>query len=662
MKQSHMAVLSTRKLENKMKQLAQSWENFISGHSSQDHMRNTVLGSWKRCQEFGVNPKQKQTTLSLSDDELHDLLQRSKLYSAAKPFIDKLSGQIMETGYLITLSDNKGRIIYLQGERHVRREGELMNFVPGADWSEHAAGTNAIGTSITTRMPVQIFSAEHFCQGCHPWICSSAPIIDPLTDELMGVLDLTGLWYEAQPHSLGLVTSSALFIQQHLAQTHRERERHLLERFHQASVRWPQDTVVLLGTRFNVLNRNRGCFLHWNLDKPEWLHACEWKPLLDELNSPSPQNAPPNEIDLYQLHARAYVERIILDEQLIGFLVVLQHHDTRRQPSVTLATTQPPDEWQEILGESPEIRHVIEKCRMISDVNVTLLLTGESGTGKEKLARAVHKSSRGTKPFVAINCGAIPKDLIASDLFGYEPGTFTGGTPRGKKGKFEEADGGTMFLDEIGEMPLDLQVHLLRVLQEKEVVRLGSSKPIPVDVRIIAATNRDLKTMVAEGKFRSDLYYRLNTVSIHLPSLRERKEDIPLLAQHYLDLFSRKYTKPVRSISSETLSFLFHYHWPGNIRELQNAIEHAVLFTDSAEIAIEDLPPFLVSQLKHSDGATPPAATTLSPVEQEEKKILEHLLLTHQGNLSVVARECKIARTTLYRRLRKYQLKEPARQ
>lgn len=662
MKHSHMAILSTRKLENKMKALTQAWENFISGHFSQDHMRNTILGSWKRCQEFGVNPKQKQTTLSLSDDEMIDLLQTSHLYSAAKPIIDKLADQIVETGYLITLSDNKGRIIYLQGAKRIRREGELMNFVPGADWSEHAAGTNAIGTSIATRMPVQIFSAEHFCQGCHPWICSSAPIIDPLTDQVVGALDLTGLWYEAQPHTLGLVTSSALFIQQRFAQSHREREKYLLERFHQASVRWPQDTIVLLDTRCKVLKRNRGYFQHWNLDKPEWLHAPEWKPLTYELNSPSPQNVPPNEIDLDQLHTRAYIERIILGEQLIGFLIVLQHHDARRQLPAIPAATQPPHGWQEILGESPEIRKVIEKCRMISDVNVTLLLTGESGTGKEKVARAVHKSSsRSKQPFVAINCGAIPKDLIASDLFGYEPGTFTGGTPKGKKGKFEEADGGTMFLDEIGEMPLDLQVHLLRVLQEKEVVRLGSSKPIPVDVRIIAATNRDLKEMVAEGKFRSDLYYRLNTVSIHLPSLRERKEDIPLLAGHFLEVFSRKYTKPVRSFNCETLSFLRHYHWPGNIRELQNVIEHAVLFTDSAEIVIEDLPPFLLSQLQHGDGEAPPAMTTLSPMEQEEKKILENLLLTHKGNLSVIARECKIARTTLYRKLRKYQLQKPAR-
>lgn len=654
MNQLSMAILSTRKLESKMKALTDAWENFISGNSSEQDMRSVILGSWKRCQEFGVNPKQQQTTLSLSDTELTDLLKTSTLYQTAKPIMDKLTEQLIDTGYLITLTDSQGRIIYLRGERRVLSEGEKMNFVQGADWSEHAAGTNAIGTSIVTKKPVQIFSAEHFCQGCHQWICSSAPILDPLTGQVIGVLDLTGLWYEAQPHSLGLVASHALHIQQLLAQNRREWDHCLLERYHQASLRWPNDTIVLMDARFQVRKRNREFFQNWNLNQPDWLQRAEWKPLKDELISLATRDVSNADICIHPLQARAYIERISLNGQPIGFLVVLRQQYT--------ALPKPLYGWRDLLGESPEFRKIIQKCQTVSEVNVNVLITGESGTGKEKVARAIHNnSSRSRQPFVAINCGAIPKELIASELFGYEPGTFTGGNLKGKKGKFEEANLGTIFLDEIGEMPLDLQVHLLRVLQEKEVVRLGSSKPIPVDVRIIAATNRDLKDMVAKGNFRSDLYFRLNTVSIHLPPLRERKDDILLLARHFLEVYSRKYDKPQRPFSSEALAFFRNYSWPGNIRELQNVVEHAVLFATSDEIVMDDLPQYLTQQPKPCDAEPTPALSHLSLIEQEEKKMLERLLLTHRGNLSEIARECKIARTTLYRKLRKYQLMQPSR-
>lgn len=196
-KNVHMAILSTRNLDDKMREMEQLWEHFISGRPplEKETLRNSILYSWKRCQEFGVNPKQTRTTISLSGSELPKLLQNWQLYNAARPILEELSYQIKETGYLITLCDKNGRILYLDGDRRVLRQGELMNFVPGADWSEQAAGTNAIGTSIATKSPVQIFSAEHFCQGCHPWTCSSAPIIDPLTDETLGVLNVTGLWH-----------------------------------------------------------------------------------------------------------------------------------------------------------------------------------------------------------------------------------------------------------------------------------------------------------------------------------------------------------------------------------------------------------------------------------------------------------------------------------
>lgn len=282
-------------------------------------------------------------------------------------------------------------------------------------------------------------------------------------------------------------------------------------------------------------------------------------------------------------------------------------------------------------------------------------LDGESGTGKEVIAQTIHEAShRKNQPFIAINCGAIQKELIGSELFGYERGSFTGARKDGKKGKFEEANGGTLFLDEIGEMPIDLQVHLLRVLQEKEVTRIGSSKPIPVNVRIIAATNKDLHKLIQQGQFRDDLFFRLNVVTVNFPPLRERKEDIPLLADYFLKQFAEKYEKQSLSFAKETLEFLNNYRWPGNIRELQNALEHAVIFSDTSIINLVNLPSYLLEN--RVEEALSEQDDEFSLIEQEEKKILLQLLNETNWNVSAVAKRMNIARSTLYRKLKKYEI------
>lgn len=308
------------------------------------------------------------------------------------------------------------------------------------------------------------------------------------------------------------------------------------------------------------------------------------------------------------------------------------------------------------------------KREMVADADVPVLLLGESGTGKERFARALHASSRRRdKPFLAINCGAIPKELVAAELFGYEPGTFTGGLKQGKKGKFEEANGGTLFLDEIGEMPLEFQVHLLRVLQEKEILRLGGSRPIPVDVRIIAATHRDLAQMVREGRFRADLFYRLNVVSVAIPPLRERRDDIPLLLEHFVKRFADKYNRSRPQLDPELEAFLVHrYDWPGNVRELENAVEHAVLFCTGGRIDISHFPP-AIAHAYHTDRqgqtrgswSTQPAGTRDDRAAQERQRLLQVLSETG-GNLSEAARRLGIARTTLYRKLKKLGLEKQA--
>lgn len=244
----------------------------------------------------------------------------------------------------------------------------------------------------------------------------------------------------------------------------------------------------------------------------------------------------------------------------------------------------------EIIGNSSSLKQVIKKAERITKADCTVLVTGETGTGKELMARAIHmKSDRARKPFVAVNCAAMAKELLDSELFGHVQGAFTTAV-RSREGRFQAADGGTIFLDEIGEMPFDLQAKLLRVLQFKEFSAVGESKVRHVDVRIIAATNADLKQLVKDGAFRQDLYYRLNVIQLKLPALRERGDDIRELAMHFIDKLATRYGKPVTRISDEAFQMLLRHNWPGNIRELENAIEHAVLMCLDDVIVPEDLP------------------------------------------------------------------------
>ena len=304
--------------------------------------------------------------------------------------------------------------------------------------------------------------------------------------------------------------------------------------------------------------------------------------------------------------------------------------------------------FESIITKSSKMQRVIELIKVVAKSNATVLITGESGTGKELVARAVHSHSpRMGRPFVAVSCGALPESLLESELFGHEKGSFTGAYAQ-KKGKFEFANRGTLFLDEVGEMSGNIQVHLLRVLEEKEFTRVGGNEPIKVDVRVISATNKDLKRAIANGEFREDLYYRLNVVTIELPPLRERKEDIPLLAQHFLNKFALENDKEVTGFSPEATKSLLDYDWPGNVRELENAVERGVILAKGSLVTVADLP-----QESASLARSVPIGRALREVERNH--ILSVLNGTG-GNYSEAARVLGITRMTLYNKAREYSL------
>ncbi len=321
----------------------------------------------------------------------------------------------------------------------------------------------------------------------------------------------------------------------------------------------------------------------------------------------------------------------------------------QKQQEITQVLDQP---FHEFIGNSDEMRQVFSTIQKVAKTDANVLILGENGTGKELVARALHRNSpRANEVFISVDLGSIAETLFESELFGHERGAFTD-AKKEKPGRFEIASGGTLFLDEIGNLSLPMQAKLLTVIERREVVRVGANKPKPIDVRLICATNTNIHQMVAEGTFRQDLLYRINTVEIHLPPLRDRQGDIALLAKHFIAQYSKKYKKDISNLSAEALKKLNTYHWPGNVRELQHAIERAIIMCDSNLLQPDD---FYLSAIKQPKPVGDTEFDSYN-LEEIERAIINKVLKQYQGNISQAAAELGITRTSLYRRMEKYDL------
>ncbi|SFI59156.1 sigma-54-dependent Fis family transcriptional regulator [Thermoflavimicrobium dichotomicum] len=638
--------------------LMDKWEKLLSDSEVPEYNRSIITSSWKRCLAKKIDPLRKEADVIYSGDDLKEQQEKNQfLLEIASPYIDELFEYYSGQPTLVMLTDPKGIILKGIATSEAWAKVDPIRFVPGADWSEEASGTNAIGTAIIEGKPTQVFAAEHFCQGWHPWVCSAAPIRDPFTNQLLGVLDLTAEKRLVQAHDLHLITSQVRKIEHEIRNIISKQNLTLIENIMDII----HDPLVIFDAQGRITRYNSPALHLLRIQSGEFiqtLFGCSMNDIKDKSCT--------MKLSKHGQEWAVQFQPYKIDTRFMGGMALFRKitpSNTKFKQLSTTSLSLPASStryrFDQIITRNPKMKHVIQLAKKAAFSDKTLLITGESGVGKEVFAQSVHSlGPRNRFPFVSINCGAIQRDLLASELFGYAPGTFTGADPKGKKGKFELAHKGTLFLDEIGELPLEAQAYLLRVLEEQVVVPVGGSDPIQVDVRVIAATNRDLAQEVKNGNFREDLFYRLNVLHLEIPPLRERKEDIPLLVNHFL--YSQKEKDQIQLIDTSALEKLMQYHWPGNVRQLKNVLDKAMFHDQDGCISEEDLPAEIIGSAKRcenkaSDGDFRDKKHKLSNPVITKEMLTQTLKLTG-GNISKTARLLQVSRTTIYRKMSKFGL------
>ncbi|CAH2602881.1 Sigma-54-dependent Fis family transcriptional regulator [Rhodovastum atsumiense] len=630
------------------RQLRLAWEAFMQGRHPPPALRPVVLESWRRSQQHRIQASRHHAPLLGEPELFRRRTAGASLLQAARPALAKARTFLADANAMVLLTDAAGTIIEASGDPRVLEFGRRIHLQQGGLWTEAAIGTNAIGTALASGEPVQIHAAEHFCDEVQRWTCAATPIHHPLDGQLLGILDISGPASSFHPQSLAHAVMAGQHIEAMLERAIRAEHDRLLQSLVRRRPDWLADELLAVDPRGIVVHATEHALpglerLHPGLLQGRTLPAlagspCEhWPELLARL-------LPGGTVELVQHEGRA-----------LGAVLVLR---SRRRPpaaSTAPAAAARPEAagFEAILGQSPALRAVIERARRFAASDAPVLIEGETGVGKELFARAIHQDSAARRgAFVPINCGGLPRELIASELFGYAEGAFTGARSKGHAGRIEAAQDGLLCLDEIGEMPLELQAFLLRVLEDGVVYPIGSNEGRKVRVRIVSMTNRNLAAEVAAGRFRQDLYYRLATLRLAIPPLRERRDDVPALAVHYCRLAAARLGRPAPELGEDALALLRDYWWPGNVRQLRNVIEAMVVAAEHPCLGAGDVPTELLPGTA-LDAPAPmpgPEAAPASLKATERAAILAAVRACH-GNLTRAARQLGIARSTLYRRL-----------
>ncbi len=588
----------------------------------------SILRSWARCQALGLEGRSNSLPEPLTDYEFALTAEEAEAFKRlCRPEVEALYADAQATDSIVILTNGSGLVLDTIGSLDFAERAARVALRPGVPWSEQIAGTNAIGTSLAEGCPIEVRGAEHYLECNRILSCSAIPIIGP-QGNVLGVLDLSGPAETHHAHALGLVRLAAEQIEHRLFE----------QDFGGADVVRLHVDPAMLGTsregilvfedgRLKAANRHGLALIGRQYDA---IGKTSWADLFrDRLAALADGGS------LKRENGTTLVGR------LDGFRKV-------PAPASRVARPVPPAVPRPIFDL--EASHAIARAVRLLDAAVPVLIRGETGTGKEIFARAAHAGcARSDKPLIAVNCAALPETLMEAELFGYQAGAFTGARPGGSKGYLREADGGVLFLDEIGDMPLTLQTKLLRALQEREVVPLGGGRAVPVDFMLICATNRNLWDFVEAGTFRSDLYFRIAQYSFELPPLRHRADRAQLVEELWDSLGARSRRN---TLTQECRAQLVTYEWPGNFRQLVGCLRAMLALCEPGEtLTIDALPSDVRFGVTITEKSLPPREKALSTLEAITATAMQDALRAAKGNVSLAARQLGVSRSTLYRRM-----------
>ena len=671
---------------NNQSQMEMSRQKFIKTGEIDKCVPDEIAESWRKSAEFGVDANSEILPGKLNRDVLTNVIVQlntrdSYFYDAEAKMLDRL-------GAAIVFVDDHLDVFAIRGSRELKDELRAKNFRFGSNLAESRIGTNAIALAFESGQDKWVYGSEHYLDALKNYVCVATcpPFAKPYRE---GIAFPCMIIVPKSKYSMELRS-----IFSYILKTHMYRQNSILNSNYLMYNAVINFFVAQSGMCYIAVD-NSGCIVDVSdnvltcqkvkLNQIIGMKLKDFSPSLGDVCENDVSDEAPAQLKRAMLNVGPYYVKkkdVLSSGEVIGRVIFLSRDPQLLAQKLEaydhLADTDVPDRrttsakssayvakysFDNLIGFSRTFTAVVRKAQRVAESSSNVLILGESGTGKELFAQSIHNaSSRRGRPFVSLNCAAMPRELIDSELFGYVEGAFTGARKSGSPGKIELADGGTLFLDEIGDMPLDLQVHLLKVLEDRQVTRLGDIKPRKVNIRIIVATNQNLQSLVEQGKFRLDLYYRINVITIRLPALRDRKEDIPDLAYSFLSQCSKALGKSVTYISQNVLQAFKAYDWPGNLRELRNAVEYGVNLAAAQKMTINDIPDNIAAlvQDEPEDGDSEGEGvfgSAMSESDIEMRQILE-LLEKYRGNKSKVADEMGMSRPALYRRLRKLNIEE----
>lgn len=667
MAQEHLPADAGADEQQRISRLALPERQFTSpGMFHASEQAAMIKESHRRSSEYGLTPDSEPDYSPILKGDLSCKIEQNRgLSTYALPVMETLYEQIVNTHSIVILTDAQGTILHSLGDDDFVEKADRVALCPGVAWSEQSKGTNAIGTAIAEQVPTLVHADQHFLTINHFLTCSAAPIIDH-QGQLIGVLDVTGDHRSFHKHTMALVRMSAQMIENQLFSAAFDESITLHFHSRPEFIGTLMEGIASFSMSGRFLSANRSGLFQLGLPLAALqthtfssLFGMPLSALFDHYRT-----AAPTLLDLCLHNGVRVSARGELRLPHLVFQSTTVETDIRHRPEPAPGRGSPAGEGASgrrlsslrYLDTGDEkVSALIRKVNLVMGRDIPILITGETGTGKELLAQAIHNDSpRAGGPFVAVNCASIPETLIESELFGYEDGAFTGARKKGSTGKILQANGGTLFLDEIGDMPLPLQARLLRVLQERLVMPLGSNKSIPVNVALICATNRNLRDMIAKAQFREDLYYRLNGLVVRLPPLRERS-DLEIVISRLL--LAESDGTPYR-VSPEVMALFKRHSWPGNFRQLTNLLRTAMVMAGLDRVVqVEHLPEDFLDDMASSELLSlPPAVAepaSTARLEDVELMTIQRALDEHRGNVSAAARALGVSRNTIYRKLHK---------